>query len=63
MNKENEIISWNELKSKLKQKYPQLSNSDLQWRNTTQKDIIEMIASKLGKTTSDLEEEILLFES
>ncbi len=62
MNKENEIIYWNELKSKLKQRYPQLSNSDLQWRNTTQKDILEMIASKLGKTTSDLEEEMLLFE-
>jgi hypothetical protein len=58
MKKENEIIFWNDLKGKLKQRYPQLNNSDLQWRDSSQNDLIEMIAVKLGKSTRELQEEI-----
>ena len=56
MNGEIEIIYWNDLKSKLKQKYPLLTNADLQWRHSTQEDLLEMIAFKLGKTNKELQE-------
>lgn len=58
----NDHLFWNELKSKLKQKYPELNNSDLHWRSGSQEDLIEMIAIKLGKTTRELQEEIELLE-
>jgi hypothetical protein len=61
MEKEIDIIYWNDLRSKLKQKYPLLTNADLQWRHSSQEDLIEMIAVKLGKTTRELQEEIEIF--
>ncbi len=62
MKQVSEIIFWNDIKGRLKQKYPQLNNSDLQWRNSTQNDLVEMIAIKLGKTTRELQLEIELLE-
>jgi hypothetical protein len=61
MDKEIDIIYWNDLKIKLKQKYPLLTNADLLWRNSTQEDLIDMIAVKLGKTTRELQEIIEKF--
>jgi hypothetical protein len=61
MEKEIDIIYWNDIKGILKQKYPLLTNSDLFWRQSTQEDLIEMIAAKLGKTTRELELEIETF--
>jgi hypothetical protein len=61
MEKEIDIIYWNDIKGILKQKYPLLTNSDLFWRHSTQEDLIEMIAAKLGKTTRELELEIETF--
>ena len=61
MDNEFDIIYWNDLKSKLKQKYPLLTNADLQWRHGTQEDLIEMIALKLGKTNRELQEIIEKF--
>jgi hypothetical protein len=58
MEKEMDIIYWNDIKGKLKQKYPLLTSADLQWRHSSQEDLIEMIAGKLGKTTRELQEEI-----
>jgi hypothetical protein len=61
MEKEIDIIYWNNIKSIPKQKYPILTNSDLVWRHSTQKDLMEMIAAKLGKTRPELELEIETF--
>jgi hypothetical protein len=58
MDKEFDIIYWNDLKSKLRQKYPVLTNSDLLWRNSTIEDLLEMIAIKLGKTSRELQKTI-----
>jgi hypothetical protein len=44
-----------DLKSKLKQNYPQLTNADLHWRNNTEDDLLRMIAFKLGKTKRELQ--------
>jgi hypothetical protein len=54
MDKEFDIIYWNDLKSKLKQKYPVLTNSDLLWRHGTEEDLLTMIALKLGKTKKEM---------
>ncbi|MBN1416815.1 MAG: hypothetical protein JW973_17085 [Bacteroidales bacterium] len=50
-----DIIYWNELKSKLNEKYPVLTNSDLLWRNGTEEDLLRMIALKLRKTKKELQ--------
>jgi hypothetical protein len=56
MNEEFDIIYWNDLKLKLKQKYPLLTNADLLWRHGTEEDLLRMIAYKLGKTKKELQE-------
>ncbi len=53
-----DIIFWNDLKIKLKTKYPMLTNSDLIWRHSTQEDLLEMIALKLGMTYRELQTQI-----
>jgi hypothetical protein len=58
MNKANEIFFWDEIKAKLKIQYPQLTNSDLSWRHSSQEDLLEMIANKLGKTYKELQLEL-----
>jgi hypothetical protein len=57
MKNESEIEIWNELKRELKQRYPMLTNADLQWRNSSQSDLLHMIADKLGKSNRELIEE------
>ena len=54
MEQELDVIYWNDLTSKLKQKFPLLTNADLLWRHTTQEDLLDMIALKLGKTYREL---------
>ncbi len=56
MKNEWEVISWNDIKSRLKEEYPLLTNADLIWRHGTKEDLIEMIAFKLGKTYKELQE-------
>jgi len=56
MNQELSVLYWNEIRSKLKLKFPVLTNSDLHWRHTTQEDLLNMIAGKLGKTYKELVE-------
>jgi hypothetical protein len=50
--------SWDNIKNVLIQLYPKLTRADLAWRQKTKDDIIEMIANKLGKTTTELLDEI-----
>ena len=55
MNKEYDIIYWNDLKIKLKKKYSKLTTADLQWRNSTIDDLLIPISYKLGLTKKDLQ--------
>ena len=55
MDKEFDFIYWDDLKYKLRQEYPQLTNADLLWRNGTEEDLLRMIAFKLGKTKRELQ--------
>jgi hypothetical protein len=52
-----EIEIWNDLKRELKQRYPMLTNADLHWRDSSQSELLHMIADKLGKTNRELIEE------
>ncbi len=49
-----EFVLWDGIKSKLEKKYPSLTQADLIWRHGTVRDLIEMIAQKLGKTTREI---------
>ncbi|NHB68832.1 hypothetical protein [Perlabentimonas gracilis] len=58
MKDNSDYYQWDRIKSKLSQMYPSLTPADLTWRYGTKTDLIEMIASKLGKTTQDLQAEV-----
>jgi hypothetical protein len=45
---------WNERKEKLKQKYPVITDEDLSFREGKEKEMIEMLGYKLGKTNEEL---------
>lgn len=62
MEREFDIMYWNDLKGKLKQKYPQLTNADLLWRYGAEGDLLRMTAFKLKKTKKELQEIIDNFE-
>ena len=59
MNQESEIYYWNEIKYKLKLRYPHLTTADLQWRHTTQVDVLDNIALKLGISFKELQAVVL----
>ena len=61
MKTETEFLYWEDLKTKLKNNYPLLTNADLLWRHNTTEDQLRMIANKLGKTNKELKEEIEKF--
>jgi hypothetical protein len=46
--------SLNELQSKLKQKFPELSDTDLQIKQTSKKDFLQMVEYRLRKTKQEL---------
>jgi len=58
MENEMEIVFWDDLKVRLKKKYPNLTNSDLVWRHSSREDLLEMIALKMGMTYRELQVEI-----
>jgi hypothetical protein len=56
--------NWDELKSKLRRKYPQLTPSDLQYNEGTEESMLRMVEYKLRKTKQEMKkiiEEIVCF--
>jgi hypothetical protein len=53
--------NWNDLKCKLKKKFPLLTNADLQWRYTSKEEQLSTLALRLGKTNRELKEIIEKF--
>jgi hypothetical protein len=45
-----------ELKSRLKKKYPQLTNADLVTKENNEHDMLRMVAYKLRKTKQEMQE-------
>ena len=45
---------WNEKKEKLKQKYTTITDEDLLYSNGKEKEMMEMLGYKLGKTKAEL---------
>lgn len=45
---------WNEKKEKLRKNYPTLTDKDLNFREGKEKEMIEMLGYKLGKTKLQL---------
>jgi hypothetical protein len=54
MNNNNAVGYWTEKKTKLKQKFPFITEKDLRYRKGMEKEIIEMLSYKLGKTNQEL---------
>jgi uncharacterized protein YjbJ (UPF0337 family) len=50
----NEMGFWNTKKEKLKQKYPDITDDDLVYIEGKEKEMIEMLGYKLGKTKEEL---------
>ena len=46
---------WNEKKVKLKEKYPEIKDEDLQFSEGKEKVMLEMLSYKLGKTEQELQ--------
>jgi hypothetical protein len=53
-------LDWDELKKKLKQKYPQLTTVDLVTIDGQEEDMLRMVEYKLGKTKKEMQEIIAL---
>jgi hypothetical protein len=45
---------WDDKKRKLKQKYPVITDEDLRFNEGKEKEMIEMLGYKLGKTKEEL---------
>lgn len=45
---------WNEKKEKLKQVFPSLTEEDLSFREGKEKEMLEMLGYKIGKTEQEL---------
>ena len=45
---------WNKKKEKLKQKYPFITDEDLRYLEGKEKEMLEMLGYKLGKTKEEL---------
>jgi len=58
MYNEFEIINWNEIKIRLAKEYSQLTNADLQWRDTSQEDLLKTIANNLGISMREIRDVI-----
>jgi hypothetical protein len=52
---DNNVIGfWNGKKEKLKQKFPLITDHDLRFPEGKEKEMIEMLGNKLGKTKQEL---------
>jgi uncharacterized protein YjbJ (UPF0337 family) len=45
---------WDEKKEKLKQRFPNITDDDLRYREGKEKEMIEMLGYKLGKSKQEL---------
>lgn len=45
---------WDEKKEKLKQRFPNITDEDLRYRDGKEKEMIEMLGNKLGKSKQEL---------
>ena len=52
--------NWDDLKNKLRKKYPQLTEADLQHKEGMEQDMLRMVEYKLGKTKKEMQEIIAL---
>ncbi|OFY86179.1 MAG: hypothetical protein A3F72_06915 [Bacteroidetes bacterium RIFCSPLOWO2_12_FULL_35_15] len=50
--------NWNELKTKLKQKYPNLTDTDLNFTPGKEDALLATLSKKLGKTQEEISDEI-----
>ena len=50
----NVIGFWNKKKEKLKQKFPMITDHDLRFPEGKEKEMIELLGNKLGKTKQEL---------
>lgn len=50
----NIIGYWDETKEKLKQKFPDITDDDLSFNDGKEREMIEMLSYKLGKTKEEL---------
>ena len=50
--------SWNEVKGKLKQKYGQLTDNDLEFAEGKDDELLGRLQQKLGKTKEELRKEL-----
>jgi hypothetical protein len=48
--------NWDDLKSRLKNKYPQLTDTDLQNEEGMEEDMLRMVEYKLRKTKKEMKE-------
>jgi len=48
------IISWDDRKEKLKQKFPIITEEDLQYNDGKEAVMIDRLAYKIGKTSAEL---------
>ncbi|HEX4697689.1 MAG TPA: CsbD family protein [Candidatus Udaeobacter sp.] len=53
--------NWNEVKGKLKQKYGQLTDDDLEFSEGKDDEMLGRLQKRLGKTKEDLRREIEAF--
>ena len=47
---------WSELQGKLRQKYPELSDTDLEFEETRGQDMLRIVEYKLHKTKEEMQE-------
>jgi uncharacterized protein YjbJ (UPF0337 family) len=50
----NIIGYWSQKKEKLKQKFPNITDEDLNYREGKEKEMMEILGNKLGKTKQEL---------
>jgi hypothetical protein len=60
MNKLSTSQHWRELQTKLKAKYPELTDADLAYQETMEQDMLRMVEYKLGKSKEEMQKIIIL---
>ena len=53
-----DMNGWRIIKDKLKNKYPELTEVDVNWGHISRDNLLEIISSKIGKTKLELVNEI-----